>query len=135
MWSDPADSPRAAFESHPVDSMEPEPERDLELMADALRRLFQWIIEPVKQVQYGRITERLNMRRVYGRSVAVIYITTPELQRITQEEMAERMGITKQSFNLLVSAARDRFGFQTRTMRSQSGRDAMRHAALSRRKK
>lgn len=104
--------------------MEPESVRDMELLGEALRRLFVWVTEPTKQFQYGRETKRLDMRRVIGRAVAVIYLTSPELQARPQADIAKRIGIGKSAFNSMVIIARDRFKIQTRNSHSQDRRNA-----------
>jgi transposase len=118
--------PRATFERHPVEDMEPEADSPAALFGRFLRRVHAW--------ELGK--SRLHVRSVGLRAVAKSLVLSHELVTDTRiQSVAKRCGVTKQALCRQMNAFRDEclrdFPFRMAYHRSDEAREAMREAAVN----
>lgn len=136
-FHDAADDSSASEFRHPVDGMEPLPESKSSEWGLALSCIFGWLTEPyfrnvpIKGGSGRRVIAVVSPRKLGMRTAALIYSLRPDLfPGETAVSLAAKVGVTKQAFAKHVSAFRVKFRLQTRTMRSDAAREAMKQAAL-----
>ena len=125
-----------------MDAMEPLPVLFNEDFTRALQRMFAWMTEPHVRNCAGlnggkgegtsRVVESICPRKLGMRSAAMIYSLRPDLfPGETSVSLSRKIGVTKAAFSKHVRAFRCAFGIQTRTMRSDAAREAMRLGAFA----
>ena len=136
-FHDAADDSRASEFRHPVEDMEPLPESRSAEWGLALSCIFGWLTEPyfrnvpLKGCSGRRVVAVVSPRKLGMRTAALIYSLRPDLfPGETAVSLAAKVGVTKQAFAKHVSAFRVKFRLQTRTMRSDAAREAMKQAAI-----
>ncbi len=98
-WHDVADDPRASYEHHPVEDIEPLPERDCTACGEYHLHLVLWLSEP-----YAR---QRAPHKAWQRTAVYLWLVAPDkLPWSTVEAMADALRLSRRHVQAMLAEAR-----------------------------